>query len=70
MMEVKAKALNRQTNAQFERSWTSFLEHSTNHSASATFLVHIINRCERERIPYVLTAHPGQGYYIKPGVEI
>lgn len=54
-----------------ERTWQEFLKHGTNHSANASMLCEIINRCEREGISYILQAHPGYGYYIKraPGIE-
>lgn len=47
------------------RCWQEFLHHGTSHSAGAEMLLDIINRCEREGIPYVLQASPGHGYYIK-----
>ncbi len=49
-----------------KRVWESFLKDGhTNHSASAMLLPVILNRCERERIPYTLKALPGAGYYIE-----
>lgn len=52
------------TKAAQRRIWDSFLSHGTNHSAQASTLCYIIRRCERDQIPYVLEAWPGQGYYI------
>ena len=49
-----------------EMFWANFLEKGTNHSGQGMTLPHIINRCERERVPYRLTAYPGQGYRIEP----
>lgn len=46
------------------RVWKSFLDGGTNHSANASTLPYIIRRCEAERIPYVLTAVPGTGYFL------
>lgn len=47
-----------------ERTWQAFLRGGTNHSSQAMNLPAIINRCEREGIPYRLTALPGIGYSI------
>lgn len=49
------------------RTWEAFLDGGTNHSANASTLPYIIRRCELERIPYVLTAAPGMGYFIRKG---
>jgi hypothetical protein len=51
--------------AAFRRSWDAFMAHGSNHSAGAHMLPRIIRRCERERIPYRLSAMPGIGYYIE-----
>jgi hypothetical protein len=48
------------------RVWKSFLQGGSTHSARASTLPYIIRRCERERVGYVLTAMPGQGYHIAP----
>lgn len=53
--------------AAYERTWFAFMHGGTGHSGGANMLPYIINRCEREGQPYVLTANPGHGYYIKPG---
>lgn len=50
-----------------ERLWKDFLANGTNHSGVASTLCYIIRRCEQERVAYVLTAHPGQGYRIEQG---
>lgn len=49
-----------------EHAWAMFLETGTTHSRQALTLPYIMNRCEREKQPYVLKALPGEGYYIKP----
>jgi hypothetical protein len=38
---------------------------STQHSDLRMFLPYIIEHCERNRIPYRLTAKPGLGYFIE-----
>ena len=53
--------------AEARRIWTAFLEHGSTHSARAATLPFIIRRCESAGIPYVLTARPGMGYFIKTG---
>lgn len=35
------------------------------HSGLAGTLPIVINYCEEQKIPYLLTAHPGQGYFIE-----
>lgn len=46
--------------------WDSFLKVGhTNHSARAMTLAYLINRCEEERVCYVLTAHPTLGYQLQ-----
>lgn len=58
----KAPKIGRHTlDAMFE----DFKQHGTTHSASAMTLPLIINRCEQEKIPYVLKAMPGAGYRIE-----
>ena len=47
------------------RLWQTFLETGSQHSGRASLLPYIIRRCELEKIPYKLTAHPGAGYYIE-----
>lgn len=57
-MEMNAKMLS--------MVWRNFLKGGvTSHSAQAASLPHIVRRCEREKIPYRITAHPGQGYTIE-----
>ncbi len=63
---IEAKVRGKLTHAGIERVWQHFLEGGTNHSKNATYLTHIINRCEAEGIPYCLHAMPGVGYYITP----
>lgn len=58
----------------YERSaqmtWDSFVRNGhTNHSRAATLLPVIMNRCEKEGIPYILKAFPGAGYYIERDKE-
>ena len=51
----------------FQKSmWDCFLAWGTSHSAQAVTLSYIIERCEKEGVPYRLTASPGQGYFIEP----
>lgn len=38
---------------------------SSNHSAGAGTLPHIMNRCEQEKIAYRLIAIPGTGYFVQ-----
>jgi hypothetical protein len=47
------------------RLWKEFLRVGSNHSSHASFLPYIIRRCERECVPYRLTAYPGNGYFIE-----
>ena len=49
-----------------ERFWQDFLKHGSNHSGQGMLLSLTINRCEAEKVPYRLTAYPGQGYFIEP----
>ena len=35
------------------------------HSGAGMLLPFIINHCEENKIPYVLKAYPGKGYYIE-----
>lgn len=60
----------RLTEAAKRRSWDVFMEGGTSHSAHASTLSHIIERCEREGVAYQLEAHPGLGYFIKPLEEM
>ena len=53
-----------------ERTWKWFMGGGTSHSALALTLSYIIERCEREKVPYTLDAHPGLGYFIKPLEEM
>jgi hypothetical protein len=53
-----------------DRTWQTFLSSGTRHSANASMLCEILNRCEREGIPYILQASPGYGYYIKRGPNL
>lgn len=50
------------------RTWDAFMNGGTNHSANASTLPYIIRRCEIQKLPYVLTAVPGKGYFIAPAV--
>lgn len=52
--------------AQQRRTWEAFMEGGTTHSGRAQTLPYVMRRCEREKIPYKLTAVPGQGYHIEP----
>ena len=56
--------------AALERNWQAFMRGGTNHSGRGATLAAIINRADREGIPYVLTAHPGLGYHIVPGTML
>jgi hypothetical protein len=56
------------TKAQQRRTWNEFVKHGTSHSAGAGTLVYLINRCEREGISYRLSANPGMGYRMEPGM--
>lgn len=49
-----------------KRTWDAFKAGGTSHSANAATLPFIIRRCELERVPYLLMARPGEGYYIQP----
>lgn len=49
-----------------EGMWKDFLLRGSNHSGQGMLLSNTINRCEVEKIPYRLTAYPGQGYFIEP----
>lgn len=53
-----------------ERCWQQFLRGGTTHSGRATTLPYLMRRAERAGVPYVLTAHPGVGYHLRPGDEI
>lgn len=45
---------------------THFTERgSSQHSGMAMGVPFIVNYCEKNKIPYVLKAYPGQGYYIE-----
>jgi hypothetical protein len=63
---LRALNPNMTSKAAQERTWQMFLKGGTSHSAQAHTLPYIINRCEREGIPYQLKAMPGSGYYISP----
>lgn len=52
-----------------ERTWRSFLEGGTSHSANASTLPYLIRRCEQEKMPYTLVAQPSVGYFMKPGTR-
>jgi len=46
--------------------WSRFLGKGTsNHSVDATTLPSVMNRCEKQNIPYQLMAMPGAGYFIR-----
>lgn len=47
-------------------TWRRFLAGGIQHSGQAATLPYVIRRCEREGVPYRLTAYPGQGYFIEP----
>lgn len=49
-----------------ERTWRAFLAKGTFHSAQATTLPYVIERCETEKVGYRLTAQPGMGYWMEP----
>ncbi len=51
------------------RTWNAFMAGGTNHSSAAHTLSYIMQRCEEEKIPYVLQAMPGKGYFIQPSKE-
>lgn len=54
-----------------EQTWQRFKTgNGSNHSAIAGTLIELVNRCEREGVPYILQAHPGHGYYIKRGSDL
>ena len=61
---IEATPRGKITNAAVERSWQHFIKHGSVHSARGTMLTFIINRCEKEYLPYKLVAVPGQGYWI------
>ena len=47
-------------------AWFVFTSNrGSTHSAGAAMLPSIINRCEKEQLPYQLTALPGVGYSIR-----
>ena len=50
------------------RVWESFLRSGSGHSPAAAMLPYLIRRCEQEKVPYVLEAVPGMGYFIRPCV--
>jgi len=49
--------------------WRQFLAGGSFHSGEAGLVPYIVNRCEREGIPYILEAVPGHGYGIRPAVQ-
>lgn len=55
------------TKAAQRRAWDAFKARGTSHSASASTLPYLLRRCEQEKVPYVLKAMPGQGYWLEPG---
>ncbi len=49
-----------------EMIWSGFLSAGcTSHSSRAQTLPYIINRCQKEGVPYRLTAQPGLGYMVE-----
>ena len=61
---------HRLTGAIQRRTWEAFMDGGTSHSAVALTLSYIIERCERDGVAYLLEAHPGRGYFIKPLEEM
>lgn len=57
------------TKAAERRIWEAFIDGGTTHSGRASTLPYIMRRCEREGVPYRLTAMPGMGYFIEPHKE-
>lgn len=55
-----------QSKAAQERLWKKFMQKGTIHSGRASLLPYIMRRCELEKVPYKLTAYPGEGYWIEP----
>ncbi len=64
-MEWKLPNTKPLSNKTLEAFWDSFIISGSQHSAGAHTLEHIMNRCEREHIPFRLTAMPGMGYYME-----
>ena len=53
-----------------ERIWRSFkIGRELKHTAEASTLPYVVNRCEMEGIAYVLRASPGVGYTIQRDYE-
>lgn len=52
-----------------KRVWDAFMRNGSAHSAAASTLCFILNKCHQENQPYRLSAVPGKGYWIEPMTE-